>query len=286
LDVAIHDLDLESVTDATATAAQRGVRVRVVLESDVMRSRERVKQAAVEKLRSAEIPLVEDRPNGTMHHKFTVVDGRWVETGSWNYTFSETYRNNNNAIVIESKDLAANYTAEFEKMFVGHQFGGAKPRGVPNPVLSLAGARAENYFSPEDRPATHVIRWIGAAQQRLHFLAFSFTHDGIGDAVLERSRAGVPIGGVFESADTRTSFSEYGKLKGEGLDVLLDTNPWNLHHKVMILDGKITIFGSFNFSASADRDNDENLLIVDDPGLAAAFEAEYERIRQDALHPL
>ena len=43
------------------------------------------------------------------------------------------------------------------------------------------------------------------------------------------------------------------------------------------------IFGSFNFAASADRENDENLLIVDDPGLATAFEAEYERIRAQAL---
>jgi phosphatidylserine/phosphatidylglycerophosphate/cardiolipin synthase-like enzyme len=287
LDVAIHDIDLEPVTDALARAAGRGVRVRVVIESEVIRSQEPVKRAAVAKLRGASIPMVEDRPNGTMHHKFTVADGRWVETGSWNYTFSETYRNNNNAIVIESKELAANYTTEFEKMFVAGQFGGAKQRGVPNQLLTLAGARTENYFSPEDRAAGHVIRWVGATRERLrlHFLAFSFTHDGIGDAVLERFRAGVPVGGVFESADTRTTFSEYGRLKGAGLDVLLDTNPWNLHHKVMVLDGKTTIFGSFNFSASADRDNDENLLIVEDPGLAAAFDAEYERIRAEALRP-
>lgn len=285
IDVAIYDIDLEQVTAALARAAGRGIRVRMVIESDEVRSQERVKQAALTRLRSASIPLVEDRPSGTMHNKFMVVDGRWVETGSWNYTFSETWRNNNNAIVIESKELAANYTAEFEKMFVGHQFGGAKPRGSPNPVVSLAGARAENYFSPEDRAASQVIRWIGASQQRLHFLAFAFTHNGIADAMLERSKSGIPVGGVFEGTEARSSFSQYNRLLGAGLDVLLDANPWNLHHKVIVEDGRVVMFGSFNFSASADRDNDENLLIVEDPGLAAAFEAEYERIRADARVP-
>ncbi|MBI4213086.1 MAG: phospholipase [Chloroflexi bacterium] len=283
LDVAIHDLDLERVTESFARAAQRGVRVRMVAESTIVGSTDRRTQLQVQRLRDADIPIVVDGASHTMHHKFVVADGRWVQTGSWNYTFSETYRNNNNAIVIESRELAANFTSEFEKMFLQGRFGSAKPRGVPYPVLGLAGARVENYFSPADRSASHVIRWLGAAQQRVRFLAFSFTHDGIGDAILERARSGVAVGGVFEASATRDQYSEYARLKSAGLDVLLDTNPFNLHHKVMVLDGRVTIFGSFNFSASADRENDENLLIVEDPGLAAAFEAEYERIRAQAL---
>jgi phosphatidylserine/phosphatidylglycerophosphate/cardiolipin synthase-like enzyme len=47
----------------------------------------------------------------------------------------------------------------------------------------------------------------------------------------------------------------------------------------------VTIFGSFNFSNNADRDNDENLLIVEDVGLARAFEDEYQRVRAQALAP-
>jgi phosphatidylserine/phosphatidylglycerophosphate/cardiolipin synthase-like enzyme len=58
-----------------------------------------------------------------------------------------------------------------------------------------------------------------------------------------------------------------------------------MHHKVIIIDNHVTLFGSFNFSSNADKDNDENLLIVDDPGLTAAFEAEYQRVRSLALSP-
>lgn len=284
VDVAIHDLDLSSVANALARAADRGVRVRVVAETNILtNTREREVQTALERLRAAQIPIVGDRPQQTMHHKFTVVDGEWVQTGSWNYTFSETFRNDNHAIVVHSRELAANFTAEFEKMFANRQFGGAKARGAPYQFLSLAGAAAENYFSPQDRPASHVIRWIGTARERIRFLAFSFTHDGIGDAMLERARAGVDVGGVFESSGTRDRFSEYARLKTAGLAVHLDGNPWNMHHKMIVVDGRVSIFGSFNFSASADRDNDENLLIVEDPGLAAAFEAEYGRVLAEAL---
>jgi phosphatidylserine/phosphatidylglycerophosphate/cardiolipin synthase-like enzyme len=59
-----------------------------------------------------------------------------------------------------------------------------------------------------------------------------------------------------------------------------------MHHKVIIIDGRTVIFGSFNFSNNADSDNDENLLIIDDPALAEAFEAEFQRVRDVALHPL
>jgi phosphatidylserine/phosphatidylglycerophosphate/cardiolipin synthase-like enzyme len=158
-------------------------------------------------------------------------------------------------------------------MFAG-QFGSSKPRGVPHPITSQSGARVENYFSPSDRAASHVARWIAAAGHRVHFLAFSFTQDGLGDVTLERARAGVEVGGVFEGSGITNEASEVRRLKEAGLDVLLDGNPWNLHHKVVVIDDRVSIFGSFNFSNNADRDNDENLLIVEDVGLARAFEDE------------
>ena len=285
LDVAIYEFNLRNVAEAMARAADRGVRVRMVTDSDTVADRDPATQAALGVVRAAGIPIVPDGRRGLMHHKFMVVDGEWVQTGSANYTDREAYRNNNNAIIIHSRSLAANYTAEFEKMFAG-QFGGAKPRGVPNPVVSLAGSRVENYFSPTDRAGSHVVRWMSAARQRVRFLAFSFTLDALGDTALQRARSGVEVGGVFESSGVANDFSEFRRLKEAGLDVLLDGNPWNLHHKVIVIDDRVTIFGSFNFSSNADRENDENLLIVEDVGLARSFEEEYQRVRALALDPV
>ena len=60
------------------------------------------------------------------------------------------------------------------------------------------------------------------------------------------------------------------KLREAGLDVRLDGNPANMHHKVFIIDGHIVITGSYNFSRSAEERNDENTLIIHDPAIAQA----------------
>jgi len=116
-------------------------------------------------------------------------------------------------------------------------------------------------------------------------MAYSFTDDDIGQTVIDRAKAGVKVRGVFEASGSETKFSEYGGMKDAGLDVLQDGNPYSMHHKVFIVDGQMVIFGSFNFSQSADTENDENLLIVDEPALAQAFTAEFERVLAQAKNP-
>lgn len=55
-----------------------------------------------------------------------------------------------------------------------------------------------------------------------------------------------------------------------------------MHHKVFILDRETVIFGSFNFTNSANDENDENIVIVKDPALAAQFAAEFAAVWREA----
>jgi phosphatidylserine/phosphatidylglycerophosphate/cardiolipin synthase-like enzyme len=126
---------------------------------------------------------------------------------------------------------------------------------------------------------------ILASRTRVDFLAFSFTHDALGQAVTQRGRAGSRVRGVFESTGSETRYSEFGPLKAAGFEVYQDGNPYVMHHKVFILDDRTVLFGSFNFSDNADRDNDENLLIIDNPDLARAFKAEFDRVVALAQNP-
>lgn len=286
LDVADYDFDLANVASAMVKAKQRGVAVRMVTDTDTLQNtKDQFVRAAFDQLRKAAIPIVDDRRGAIMHDKFTVVDDEWVETGSWNYTDGDSYRLNNNMIVIHSSELAANYAAEFERMFVKHQFGPQKSAGAHNTRLTIDGVAVENYFSPKDNPADHVIDVVRQAKESVYFLAFSFTHDGIGDAMVAQAKAGRKVGGVFETTGSNTPFSEYGKMKKEGLDVWADGSPYSMHHKVIIVDEQVVVFGSFNFSAGADDSNDENLLIVHDAGLAKQFKAEYDRVLALAKNP-
>ena len=143
----------------------------------------------------------------------------------------------------------------------------------------------ENYFSPEDNVAERIVARLNEASRSIDFMAFSFTDDDIGAAVIARGKAGVQVRGVFEKTGSETRFSEYGQMKSAKMDVLQDGNPYLMHHKVFIIDGKTVVTGSYNFSQSAETSNDENLLIVGDAAMASQFTAEFERVYAQAKNP-
>lgn len=283
LDMAIYQLDLPNVTQAMVDAKRRGATVRVVTDSDILGDPK--ENPAFKQLEQAGIPVVGGNANAIMHNKFVVVDRQAVWTGSWNFTTNDTYRYNNNAILIQSPELARNYTATFEKMFIERKFGGIRKAGGTTPRLTIAGIAVENYFAPEDKVADKIVARLKAATKTIDFMAYSFTDDAMGDVILARAKAGVVVRGVFETTGSETRFSEYGKFKDAKLDVWQDGNPYLMHHKVFILDHQTVIFGSFNFSANANEDNDENLLIIDEPSLAAQFQAEFARVYDQAKNP-
>lgn len=286
LDVAIYDFDLQSVAQAMARAKGRGVVVRMVTDTDTVNQKDANVQAALKIVRDTGIPIVDDQRRPIMHHKFAVSDGVTLLVGSWNFTVGDTYRLNNNTAVLRSPELAANFTNEFEKMFTRHQFGPTKAKDKPHPVVTIAGARVETYFASEEDPSDRIVAAIREAQAKVDFLAFSFTQDAIGDAMLERSRAGVKVRGVFETTGSDTRFSEYGRLQAAGIEVYKDGNPYVMHHKVIVIDDHLTLFGSFNYSDNAAQDNDENLLVVDDPLFAQPFGAEVNRMIALAQNPI
>jgi len=280
LDVCAFELDNRIITEAIVRAAKRGVRVRFVTETDYL------DESGVLSLRNAGVPIVDDQRIGAlMHNKFMIFDKRAVWTGSMNFTENCAYKNNNHGIYIEDGRIVENYATKFSWMFEQRKFGSPPNRTdrIPNPVVKLAdGTQIENYFSPHDRPATKVIESIKLAKKSIHFLAFSFTHDGIGQAMLSRASMSVEVAGVFEKTQAASGHSEYEAMRRAGLAVFLDANPRNMHHKLIVIDGEIVICGSFNFSENADKTNDENLLIIYNRAIAAKFEEEFQRVHQAA----
>ena len=285
VEVADYDFDLMNVADALARAKGRGATVRMVTDTDTLTNKDAAIQAAFRRLRDAGIPIVDDQRSPIMHNKFTVVDREWVQTGSWNYTDGDTYHLNNNMIIIRSDELAANYSAEFAKMFEKKQFGPTKDETIPNRKVTIDGTPVETCFASEIHCADRIVARLKESKQSIRFLAFSFTSDPIEEEMVARGRAGVEVSGVFETTGSQTQYSAYGKLKKAGFPVYTDGNPWAMHHKVIIIDERIVIFGSFNFSDSANTQNDENLLIIDNPDIARAFKEEFDRVLALAQNP-
>ncbi len=185
---------------------------------------------------------------------------------------------------IASRQLAADYTHEFAQMFAG-RFGSAKSSATPFPRVRVGGAQVEVYFAPEDGVAKFVLQRLAAATRNIHFMTFSYTSSAIADAMVAQAQAGVPVRGVFESQNAGETGSAFHRLRHGSVDVLEDGNCYILHHKVIILDARTVITGSYNFTSRAEQDNDENLVIVEDPTLARAYLDEFERVYAQAQAP-
>ena len=275
VDAALYDLDAAPIADALIEAYNRGVQVRIVTEADNSDDSE------IERLREVGIPVVDDGDNeGLMHHKFIVIDEQYVWTGSYNTTYNGAYKNSNNVILIDSAQLAYNFTQEFRELFLAAHVGKPSSAFVAYPKIALGdGTEVVTYFSPGGDTISPLVKEIKSAEQSIHFMAFSFTHDALGSAMRDRFKSGIDVRGVFEERQANNEYSEYEAMKKAGLSVVLDKKRGAMHHKVIVIDRETVITGSYNFSKNAEKRNNENLLIIKgNSEIAAAYLAEFAKI--------
>ncbi len=262
---AFYDVDLEEVKDALVAQHEAGIEVKVVVDADNMEFWEGIGWVR------------NDTRTAIMHNKFCIVDDQVVVTGSFNPTFRGNEKNNNNLVVYQSKYLAENYEEEFSELWEG-VFG--KGTGVKHGTVVVDGKKIENYFCPEDWCGNKVLYVLDEAKESVHFMTFSFTHDEIGEKLIELHEKGIEVKGVFEKSQNN-KYVEHPKMIDAGMDVRWDGNGANMHHKVFIIDSSIVVTGSFNPSRNGDERNDENVLIIHDPAVAELFIEEFERVWED-----
>ena len=273
VDMAMFNLSLPSIRDALLDAFNRGVAVRLVVDSETYND------AVPERLRAAGITVISDRRPELMHNKFTILDGQEVWTGSLNLSTGGTYSDYNNLVRIRSTRLAQDYTAEFEEMFLDDRFGSNSPANTPYPRITLDGRTLEVYFLPEDDVEDRLLDLVGGAQESVNFLAYSLTLDYLAGTLTDLAQDGVSVRGVMDAEQAASNQGgEYERLLDAGLDVRLDPFDGLMHHKVIVIDGQVVVFGSANFTTGGLFKNDENLIILDDPDIARLFETEFERI--------
>ncbi len=276
---AFYELSEPRIVRALINAGKRGVEVKLVIEADTARKRKNIQAG----WRDAGIEVVCDSGKGLMHNKFAIIDDSYIWTGSYNPTVNDTEKNNNNAICIRSTELAQIYREKFMRMFRDKSFGVKRKAGPFSGItdeyyVKVEGTDINAYFSPEDNIERIILKRLSKAKSSIHFMAFSFTSDNIGEMMIGMHKKGVRVLGLFERKGSRDSHSEYTKMKLEGLPVKVDRSKSLMHHKVIIIDEFRVITGSYNFSRNAQRFNDENILIIDNRAIAAEYLTEFERL--------
>ncbi|MCJ7624197.1 MAG: phospholipase D-like domain-containing protein, partial [Anaerolineaceae bacterium] len=283
--IAAFELNLTPVANALIEAHRRGVDVKWVTDDEHgLEADEEEDHGQFKMLTDSDIKVLDDGRSALMHNKFIIFDNEIVWTGSTNLTLNGNFRNNNNVLVIHSPELAQIFEVEFVEMLDG-EFGPTSPSTSGDQNISIDGTPIQVLFAAEDDVISKLIPLVENAEKSIRFMAFSFTHDDLGSAVLARAEAGVDVKGIFEKRGSETEYSEMPGLYCAGVDVRQDGNPGTFHHKVFVIDDLTVITGSLNFSDNADESNDENVVIISNQEIALEYLSEFEKRWAEAELP-
>ncbi|MDY7013879.1 MAG: DUF655 domain-containing protein [Cyanobacteriota bacterium] len=228
----------------------------------------------------------------------------------------ESRGNANHLLVIEDRTLARLFVEEFNLLW-GDGPGG-KPDsqfGVQKPVrraqrLQIGQSAVTVQFSPLSQTQPWSLSsngligsWLDRAARSVHLALFVFSEQPLANILETRHQQGVEIKALIDPSFAFRSYSEGLDLLGVALSdrckYEVDNRPWQqpiatvgvpqlppgdkLHHKFGAIDGTIAITGSHNWSAAANHTNDETLLVIENPIVAAHFEREFERLYEKAV---
>ncbi len=228
-----------------------------------------------------------------MHNKFLIRDGRTVWTGSANFTSGGLELQDNNCLVIDSSELAAQYEAIFNDLLSPeHHHTPAKGERTMGTPVHLSEAVITPDFAPaagegiEDR----IIEALKGVR-RLRIMAFLMSDVGILGALEPLARTHqVDIQGIYDPHGMEDALRSNRQDKRlfwflhDPRFVAAPTHAFHaqgeqdfMHNKVMIINDALVITGSYNFSESAES-NDENVLFIQSPTVAAAYNAYFDRL--------
>jgi phosphatidylserine/phosphatidylglycerophosphate/cardiolipin synthase-like enzyme len=118
------------------------------------------------------------------------------------------------------------------------------------------------HFSPKGGCTDAVVRAIKAAHREILVQAYSFTSKPIAQALIDAKARGVHVDILLDKSNEQEAYTELGHLLHEGLAPHIDAQHAIAHNKIMIIDRRTLITGSFNFTHQAETENAENLLIL------------------------
>jgi phosphatidylserine/phosphatidylglycerophosphate/cardiolipin synthase-like enzyme len=217
-----------------------------------------------------------------MHDKFWIFDDKKVWTGSTNINKSAVGKGYNNeiSILMNSKNLAAQFEAEHAQMWAG-KFHKQKVDNTLEELKAAGGVTAQVFFSPTDNAIEQgIIPLIKDAEKSIHLSLFHFSDPNIANEILAKHKAGVDVKLIIDAtgAANKATHANVELLRAAGIPVKIENWGGKQHMKGGVVDGKGAVIGSMNWTASGMQRNDENCMVIrNHPGLGGAMEEQFQK---------
>lgn len=131
-------------------------------------------------------------------------------------------------------------------------------------------------FTPGGRCKELIIKHIREATSEILLHSYSFTSQEIADSLLRAHDKGVMIKILFDKGQLTAKFSQIPRLIEEKIENKIDKVNGIAHNKIMIIDSKVVITGSYNWTKSAEYRNSENILFIKNEKIANFYKKNWD----------
>jgi phosphatidylserine/phosphatidylglycerophosphate/cardiolipin synthase-like enzyme len=136
-------------------------------------------------------------------------------------------------------------------------------------------AKTEVYFSLSDNPQEAIIKNINQAQASINIAMYIFTDREIALPLIKAQERGVKVRLYLDKDQVDYKYSQSRFLVQKGIKTRISSNNYIMHHKFAIIDNRLLLTGSYNWTFSANNRNDENLMVIDDPEIIEIFQNQF-----------
>jgi len=294
VDVAIYDFQARTgatteVARALEAAATRGVAVRVAfnLDRDPHAAAPPPPVCNPQEIDGLNVPTRGVHGDGSlMHHKYVIRDGRWVWTGSLNWTDDAFALEENVILRIDSEGIAGAFASDFEQLW---DRGDVEKSGGSGEEVQVEDARVRAFFSPRGPSLGHVAaERLGQARHHVRILTPVLTAGPILGTLAEMAgRRTFDISGAYDRTQMEEVQAQWARVpanhwKIEAWAVIAPrlsgkrSTPYRegsvhdyMHAKAIVADGTV-LAGSYNFSKHGEG-NAENLVMIESGVLSQRF---------------
>ncbi len=134
------------------------------------------------------------------------------------------------------------------------------------------------YFSPGMDCLNAITDTINNAKDSLDICVFTITDNRIVKAIEAAKFRGVTVKIITDNDKLLDRGSDIIYLSKKGYDIKVDYTDSHMHHKFAVIDKKISLTGSYNWTRSAEKYNQENVLVSDSKYLAKTYLEEFNKL--------
>jgi len=139
-------------------------------------------------------------------------------------------------------------------------------------------AKTEVYFSLYDNSQKAIIKNINQAEAFINIAMYVFTDREIAFPLVKAQERGVKVRLYLDKEQVEYQYSQSRFLVQKGIKTRISSNRYIMHNKFAIIDNRILLTGSYNWTFSANHRNDENLMVIDDPEVIEIFQNQFANL--------